>query len=248
MNCDLIWQAEKEKVMKCFEIENLIDLLLDGEAGELQKQELKAHLAVCESCQAKFQLRQQTKNLLKTQPEILPSAAFDRQMLRAFENDFKLTKKKEDNWLMTIFAIPKPIMIGAFAAFIFGLGIMFFLGRLSVSSPPQSNSLAVEKTPQQDEFMTKPTPEIKEVTVTKTEEKIVTKYIKIPVIKEKVVTKNVYLNQPLKTPMKEEKEIMAESDKQKEQKEIVKQFNLKDLQPVANVTYKIIRKVENNER
>lgn len=234
--------------MKCFEIEKQIDLLLDKETDSLQKQELKAHLAACESCQAELELRQKTQSLLKIQPSVLPASSFDNQMMQNFENALKIKQQKENNWLMTIFAIPKPIMLGVLATFIFGLGIMFLLGRLSVASTPHSNSLAVEETPQQVEVLPKPTPEIKEVTVMKIEEKIVTKYVKIPVTKEKIITKHIYLKMPLNLTNKEAKEVLAESDEQNKQEEIAKQFNLKDLQPVANITYKIIRKGENNEK
>lgn len=225
--------------MKCFETEKNIDLLLDDEANDLQKQELKAHLAICESCQAEVQIRQQTQILLKNQPPILPVEEFDKRMLAAFEN--KLQPKNEKSWWSAFFLISKPAF--ALAVAVFGLALAFLLGRMSVASPPNLNAANVEKTPEKIVITVTPTPEIREVVVTKTEEKIVTKYVNVPVVKEKVVEKLVYVEKPSKTKEPTNKTLPT----QNKENYLAEKFNLKDLQPVANVTFQIIKKGENNE-
>jgi hypothetical protein len=44
------------------------------------------------------------------------------------------------------------------------------------------------------------------------------------------------------------KEVQTNTPIEVKDEDIAKQFNLKDLQPVANVSYKIIRKGEDNEK
>ena len=225
--------------MKCFESEKNIDLLLDDEASELVKHELKAHLMICEDCRNELQLRQQSQHLLRNQPPILPTSDFDKRMLAAFEK--KLQPKNEKSWWAAFFLIPKPAF--ALAIAFLGLALAFLLGRMSVASPPQLNVASVEKTPEKIVVTVTPTPEIREVIVTKTQEKVVTKYINVPVVKEKVVEKIVYVNKPSKVKTLKKDNLPIQS----REEYLASRFNLKDLQPVANVTYQIIKKGENNE-
>ena len=123
--------------MKCIEIEKNIDLLLDDEANLLQKQEIKAHLEICNSCQTKFEVLQKTKGLLQQQPVILPSNSFDNRMLQAFENKLNSKPTPKESWFARLFSIPKPAFALMLALFAVGLGLAFLVGRLSVSSPSQ---------------------------------------------------------------------------------------------------------------
>jgi hypothetical protein len=229
--------------MKCFETEKNIDLLLDDEADELQKQELKAHLAICESCQNELQIRQQAQVLLKNQPPILPTTAFDKRMLEAFENTLQAKRKPQKSWFASLFTIPKPLLVSAVALFTLGIGFAFLVGRMSVASPPQLIVSDVQNTSQPTETMVKPTPEIREVVVTKTEEKVVTKYVNVPVVKEKNVERIVYVEKPTGTKKTTNRTLPVQS----KEEFLASRFNLKDLQPIANVTYQIIKKGENNE-
>jgi hypothetical protein len=234
--------------MKCFETEKNIDLLLDDEADELQKQQLKAHLAICESCQNELQIRQQSQILLQNQPPILPTTAFDKRMLALFENTLKAKQKPQKNWFTSLFTLPKPLLVSAAALLTLGIGFAFLVGRMSVASPPQLIISDVQNTSQPTETMVKPTPEIREVVVRKTEEKVITKYVNVPVMKEKIVERIVYLEKPKTTFKEAKKEVQTNTPIEVKDEDIAKQFNLKDLQPVANVSYKIIRKGEDNEK
>lgn len=229
--------------MKCFESEKNIDLLLDDEAGEVEKQELKAHLMICEDCRSELQLRQQSQHLLKNQPPILPTSDFDKRMLAAFEDTLKAKKETQTSWFLSFFSISKPAFALAAVLVLFGLASAFLLGRMSVASPPQLNVSNLEKTPEKVVVTVKPTPEIKEVVVTKTQEKIVTKYVNVPVVKEKVVEKIVYVNKPNQIKETKKQTLSIPS----KETYLAGKFNLKDLQPVANVTFQIIKKGENNE-
>ncbi|MBX7169909.1 MAG: zf-HC2 domain-containing protein [Pyrinomonadaceae bacterium] len=234
--------------MKCIEIENLIDLLLDGEASQLQKQDLKAHLAICPECQTEFEARRQTQGLLQIQPKILPTSDFDNQMLKVFENKLKTKPSANTNWFVNLFAFPKLKFAATAALFMAGIALAFLFGRLSVSSSPQ---IVVS----QGEIMSQPTEKVTatptqkdEVGTTKPEIKTVIKYVNVPVVQEKIVEKSIFREIQKKEVPQTNKEILANSANEKSQEEIAKQFNLRDLQPVANVTYTIIRKGENNEK
>lgn len=223
--------------MKCFETEKNIDLLLDDEANDLQKQELKAHLVICETCQTELQLRQQTQILLKDQPPILPASEFDKRMFAAFENKVKLQGGK--NPWAAFFLIPKPAFAVAIA--LFGLALAFLLGRVSVASPPQINVSNAEKNSEKIIVAVTPTPEIKEVVITKPEIKTVTKYVEIPVIKEKVVEKIVYVEKSSRAKQPKIKTLPIQS------KDEFLAVRIR-LQPIENVTFQIIKKGEDNEK
>lgn len=232
--------------MKCIEIEKNIDLLLDDEANLLQKQEIKTHLEICDSCQTKFEALQKTKALLKEQPAILPSNSFDNRMLQAFENKLNAKPTPKENWFAKFFAIPKPAFALMLALFAIGVGLAFLFGRMSVSSPqPIISNVAknTEKEAKPNEKMVEISPPEKIVNQTK----FITKYVEIPVVKEKVIEKIVYVNEPINIKPKTNKEDLVNETNKKERENIVNQVSLKDLQPVANVTYKIIRRGENNE-
>lgn len=235
--------------MKCFEIEKHIDLLLDEELDSLQKQELKAHLSVCDDCRAELNLRQKTQSLLKIQPSILPASDFDKRMMQVFEAKLKAKPEKEKSWFAAFFSIPKPAFAFGLILFAFGLGLAFLFGRFSVSSPPQivaTSPVNTNSEPKKDEPKMPELNPKQEDLASDSKTRTIIKYVQVFVVKEKIVERIVYVNKPNQKKGIENIDIknpptIAKTDN------IASQFNLKDLQPVANVTYKIIRKGENNE-
>lgn len=237
--------------MKCFEIEKHINLLLDEEINSLQKQELKAHLSLCKDCRAELELRQKTQSLLKIQPSVLPASDFDKRMMQAFEAKLKVKPQKDKSWFAAFFSIPKPAFAFAFILFAFGLALAFLFGRLSVSpttqvvmTPPMPINTSIE--PKKDEPKTPEISPAKEETVSDFKTRTVIKYVEVPVVKEKIVERIVYVNKPNQKKGIENINIknpptIAQNDN------IASQFNLKDLKPMMNVTYQIIKKGENNE-
>lgn len=234
--------------MKCIEIENFIDLILDGEANQLQNNDLKAHLAICSECRTEFEARRQTQSLLQIQPKILPTNDFDNQMLKAFENKLKTKPSAKTNWFVNLFAFPKLKFAATAALFMAGIALAFLFGRLSVSSSPQIVVSQGENMTQPKEKVIATPTQKDEVAITKPEIKTVIKYVNVPVVQEKIVEKSVCRETPKQEFSQTNKEVLAKSANEKSPEEIAKQFNLKDLQPVANVTYTIIRKGENNEK
>lgn len=234
--------------MKCSEVKNFFQPLLDNEIELANKLEIEAHLEVCELCRVDFETLQNTQKLLKKQPQILPTMSFDNRVLQAFETRKSEKLEPPKSWFAGLFAIPKPALGFAVTLFTLALGLTFLLGRMSVSSSPQ---IIAEKTAnsesKQDEIKLSTVKPVKEEVISTPEIKTVIKYVEVPVIKEKIVERIVYLNKPNQKKEIENINIKNPPTIEKNDK-IASQFNLKDLQPVANVTYKIIRKGETNEK
>jgi hypothetical protein len=238
--------------MKCTDFEKTFDLIIDGEADDLQKTRFEIHIANCASCRLDFEHRQTVRKLLKNQTEVLPSSAFDERMMREFAAYQQTKQKIQSNWLTTFVQFLSPSL--RFAAWcgilIFGLGIAFLLGRMSVSQPTQT---ALSGSQNQTNIET---PALKEVVklvelepkiATKTEYK--TRYVEVPIIKKKIVTKVVARGELQAPTNARKKEDFSEANIKNfdNQKEIAEQFNLVNLQPVSNISYKIIKKGDTNE-
>ena len=229
--------------MKCAELEKDIQLLLDDEINSPESRILNAHLKDCHSCRQEFANLRQVRELLKVQPAIVPDEAFDNRMLRTIENHRLFQPPAKQSRFASLLTFPRPIF--AAALFTVGIGLAFLLGRNSVSQIPQPVADASGKQEVRTvEKLVAADPIEKVVTQTK----VITKYIKVPVISEKTVEKKIYFSNSIRPKSNE----IADKEKPenvvgKKQSETAKQFNLKDLQPVANVTYQIIKKGENNE-
>jgi hypothetical protein len=234
--------------MKCIEAGQNIQLLIDDNLERRNEQQLKAHLAGCEACAQELETLKLMKGLLSIQPQILPKTEFDQRMLAAFKDQTIFEPKAEPNWLIALFAISKPAIAFALALFVLGCGLSFLFGRMSVSSFPQ---LTVSDT---ENKQTQPTTtQIKSPDISASEPavnpeiKTVTKYVNVPLIKEKIVRQIVYVNGPHQNIIGSKSVKATASVNSARRQDMAKRLNLKDLQPIANVTYKIIRKGENNE-
>ena len=233
--------------MKCTEFEKSIQMLIDEEIESPQRRLLEEHLTDCRLCGQEFANLQQVGKMLKRQPAILPHDSFDNRILQIIKSHQMFQPQVKTNRFFSLLVFYKPIFAGGL--FAVGIGFAFLLGRVSVSSTSQpigeitvkSEFKTAEKT-----VVTEPVEKI----VTRT--KFVTKYIENPVIKERVIEKKIFINNRLRLELKKPEnigkpEIVAGQANKLKQAGIAKQFNLKDLQPSAKVSYQIIRKGENNE-
>ncbi|MEJ7862964.1 MAG: hypothetical protein WKF90_15145 [Pyrinomonadaceae bacterium] len=232
--------------MKCSEVKNFFQPLLDNEIDLPEKHEIKTHLDICDFCRADFEYLKTTQKLLKKQPQILPKVSFDNQVLQDFENLQSAKQKSRKGGFTGLFSIPKPAL--AFGVLTVALGLTFLLGRMSVTSSPQIIVKQQSANPElkKDEIKPPIVNSVKDKTAASPAIKTVIKYVEVPVVKEKIVERTVYLNKPNQKNRIENINIKNQSMIAKSGN-ITSQFNLKDLQPVANVTYKIIRKGENND-
>ena len=235
--------------MKCADFNEKVNLLLDGEADPLETENLQSHFADCRNCREDFLLQQKTQTLLRIQPPILPSNSFDNKMLRAFENHKKQVVR--ESGFVPWFNFSNPFLKYSLTAavFVLGFGSAFLFGRMSVTPPNNSTALQSEKieTRQNEKQVQPPTGENPNTSspATNIETKIITKYLKVPVVKEKIVEKKVYITKMIKS--EPQSETFAETKTKKDREKFAEQFDLKELQPVSKVSYKIIRKGESNE-
>lgn len=234
--------------MKCSEVKNFFQPLLDNEIELANKLEIKAHIDVCDLCRVDFETLQTTQKLLKKQPPILPTMSFDNRVLQAFENRKTAQQESKKSWFAGLFAIPKPALAFAVGLFALALGLTFLLGRMSVATTTQ---IVMQPTPNVENKQDEPLPQTvnpkkEEVAMATPEVRTVTKIVQVPVVKEKIVERIVYVTKPNQNKGIENIKIknpptIAQNDN------IASQFNLKTLKPVMNVTYQIIKKGENNE-
>lgn len=237
--------------MKCVESNEKLNLMLDGEAGEKESQAIQLHLENCPLCRSDLLARRTAQQLLKLQPPILPDDSFDRRMMRAFENHGKIAATPAKSVFAKWFAFTNPLAkFGLTAAvFAFGFGFAFLFGRMSVSanlnavssSPVKIVSARIENQKSTDQNSDRQNISPVE------KEKTVVKYIKIPVIREKIVEKKIYINANSNPVPNQPIDTFANTEITRSDEKTAAQFNLKNLQPVADISYKIIRKGATNE-
>lgn len=222
--------------MKCVEFEKRIDLMIDSELNSLQKQEVEQHFEQCQSCRKSYQILQKTKATLKTQSQLLPTAFLDNRILQAFENHHQPPKKIA---FWQNYFPPIPAFATISALFVFGLLGAFWLGKTTTSPKVITETVTIEKIV--------PTVEKKIVELPKPETLIITKYVKVPVIKEKEVVKVVRiekLTRKVTNSPNEEKELIDYLDKTNA---LVTKVNLEQFQPISELKVRIVRKGEINE-
>ena len=228
----------------CNENEKLHELI-DGELDPAEKVKFEKHLSVCHECRNLFDPIHQNRTFFIAQPPILPDAKFDRVMLDLIER--KNAKNAEKIGFFTIFST-LPLKHG-FASLIAVMALIaaFQFGKMSASNIP---SAEITQTPpvENDSDRASVTKEAivlqpqKEIV---TQIKTVTKYVEVPVIKKIKEERIIYVDKSENAVVKNE--ILPEKRSEFKQEALAKQFNLKDLQPVGEVSYQIIRKGENNE-
>lgn len=237
--------------MKCINIEQKLNELLDGEIGLSEKATVEKHLESCDSCRNSFANMQIISGNMKQNLAVSAPNLLDKKVLNAFQ-DFQNEKlaeiPTEERQTQKIgwFGIPK--FAFAAALILFGLiGITAFqIGKISASevtiiSPEIKANETVNDLP------SKVVAENKEPNVENDEK---TKIIEIPVIKEKIVTRTIYVDRE-KTEKKENvtrpsfnrnDDVAMESSIN--ENGFVTQTNLKGFQPVSDLKVKITKKEE----
>jgi hypothetical protein len=177
--------------MQCVEVEKFVNRLVDDELDLPVKKSVQAHLDECRSCERFFENTQSVGGILRNcLPPIAPSSRLDALVMEAFYSKQKQPiSNAPQSWLHMIFGwfvIPRPIAF-AFTAVIFAalLGLTFQLGRISATdvqmTMPTDNSAALQMQPS-----VKIPPVVAETPAIK--------IVEVPVIREKIVTRFVYLN------------------------------------------------------
>ena len=215
--------------MNCVEVKDHLDTFLDEETDSISGKEIARHLGVCDLCRAEFAELDFVSSLLKKELPASPAKELDVRIINAFRHHHK--QKSSPNWsaIFALFFAPKPIY--ALLTLCFLTGLAFLIGRMTappreiiVASPPQ----IIEKEVPREvvKYVEKPTPQI----------------IEIPT--KKIVTRTIYRTLERKNGTyfgNNLPENISDSA-------VSTQFDLKDFQPLGEITPRIMKKGETNEK
>lgn len=224
--------------MNCTETRKNIEALLDGELDDRQKDAVEHHLWTCPPC---LKLREQTASLsklLQTAEIAVPSAELDRRLMQSFQQH----QAKKSSWQRAFFGglmIPKPI----FAAFLISataaLWLAFQIGKIS-SSTVSMNA-----------------PEIIVNQISPTETEIQTVTVEVPVVREKIVRRTVYVSERKNNQTEKKKSkslnILRRNDSPLYSSTVAENSYLTDVslqgfEPSAEIGAKIIKGVKEDEK
>ena len=241
--------------MDCERVSLLIEEFYDGELDLHLKSRVEEHIAVCSFCSAEFyKVRSLDQLLEKSSAPPPPSAMLDQKLMEAFQQNQKALKSPA--WWHRIFAgslsIPKPAFAAAVIMVAAAIAAANIIGRYAVtpsnvSSIPAASSPAVS-TPLPPEIIEK------------------TKIVEVPVIRERVVTRVVYVERQSNESNNSQKSLLADDrtggNKQKqnltkeetnsainvEAGEYVTRGNLSGFQPIAELKTRIIQESKQDEK
>jgi hypothetical protein len=244
--------------MKCVEVEKQIDSLLDGEVNSVVRKEIECHLKECRVCgQIYEKLRAVNELLMKSVP--VP----DPKRLDAFVMDafYRHQNKKQEiikngDWRTALFKLIRMHKTAAAVAallFAASVGLAFQLGRITAASPQATSprgETAAQPAARENNASVSPV----ETTSSIKNEAPVTKYIRIPVIREKIVNRIVYADKSQKR-QKEDRVPPVIPEKNNltlkssiRQNEFLTEVNLKGFQTISDAKTRIIRKGEIDEK
>ncbi len=240
--------------MKCVEVEKHIDSFIDDELSPLHRRNVEFHLKKCPVCEETFESLKALRRIVGKEISVSASSQLDGRVMQAFSQHY--SKKPKKSWWAVVFGqivIPKPALAFALLTFAAFTGLAFQLGKMTATDVRLEMPIT--------ETVNLPTqisePNLSSKFVQETEDKIfnapIIKFIEVPIIKEKVVTRVVYVNKSLK-----ENSIKVNSIKPKadnfalnssvNENRYSTQVNLKEFQPVAEIKTKIIKKDEYYEK
>jgi hypothetical protein len=239
--------------MKCVEVEKHIDSFIDNELRSSLGRKVELHLKECSVCEETFESLQALRRIVGKEISVSASSQLDGRVMQAFSQHHS---KQRKSWWSVVFGqivIPKPAIALALLTFAVFTGLAFQLGKMSATDIRLELPLIeMVNLPPQISEQNLPSKFGKE-----TEEKTINdsniRFIEVPVIKEKIVTRVVYVTKPLK-----ENAVKVSSTESKpdnftlnssvNENRYSTQVDLKEFQPVAEIKTKIIKKDENYEK
>jgi hypothetical protein len=243
--------------MKCIEVENQIYSLLDGEVNSINREKVEHHLKECRLCgQIHEKLRAVDELLMKSVPVPDPKRMDESVMNAFYLRQGKKQEIRENVYWWTALSklnlIPKTAMALAALLFVVSVGLAFQLGRITATD--------IQAALPQTEKVGHPVLKENNAPVSPVEtnsniknEVPVTKFIRIPIIKEKIVNRIVYVDKSQKkeresrTPsvMSERNNLALKSSIRKT--DFLTEANLKGLQVISDSKTRIIKRGETDE-
>ncbi len=240
--------------MKCVEIKKQIDSFIDDELSPSLRREVELHLKECPFCEKTLQELQTVGAILKKDISVPAFSRLDGRMLKAFSRHH--AEKSKPKWWTVFygqFIIPKPIVALALLTFAVFTGLAFQLGKITAtdirSELPVSESVNLSAQPSELNLPSK----LDKESEAKTSDAPVVKFIEVPIVKEKVVTRVVYVTKPRKKAAIEARLVESKINNfalnnSVNENRYSTQVNLKEFKPVAEMKTQIIKKDENYEK
>ena len=249
--------------MKCVELEKQIDSFIDDELSPSLRNKVEFHLKECRLCGETLKRLQALRGILRKDISVSASSQLDGHVMEAFSRQH--AEKGQTKWWAVLagqVVIPKPAAALALLMFAVFTGLAFQLGKMAATDI--RSVLPITETVNQSPATSEPN--LPSESVKESEDKTVNasviKFIEVPVIKEKIVTRVVYVNKSLKevyvNKSLKETDSKVRSAKSKpgsfalnssvNENRFSTQVNLKEFQPVAEIKTQIIKKDENYEK
>lgn len=243
--------------MNCIEIEKQIDSLIDSDIYSVIEEEIKNHLKECLICEQKYEKLFAVNRVLSSAASVPNSKNFDARVMNAFRHyhSKKPETKETIGWItrLTGFAVlPKIATAVPALLFIVTAVTAFQIGRISATDVhiaiTSSEDNRYPASGLNDERISSNESQQNENT-----NKTDTKFLNVPVVKERFIKRIVYVNSESKRlqrkntgstiPQKDNlaiKSLMLRN-------EYLTEVNLKGFQLISNSKVRIIKKGENDE-
>ncbi|MDQ3713355.1 MAG: zf-HC2 domain-containing protein [Acidobacteriota bacterium] len=228
--------------MNCIETKRNIEALLDNELDDELKDKVEHHLWACSMCR---KLREQTASLsclLQVSRAALPAADFDKRMMKSFRRHHAAASQSW--WRRVVFGslvVPKPAFATLLILVLAGLWLAFQIGKISSSTVS----------------MTAPFINTNEIFIP-AETTIQTVMVEVPVIKEKTVTRMIYVREQRNNKNEKNEKNKSSADSQQNNLPLYSStvadngyftdVSLKGFQPSAEINAKIIKEVKEDEK
>ncbi len=175
--------------MNCQEVKLRLEAFHDGFADSDSSSRIGKHIAGCAVCNDDLRQLQELKTILRRSYVPAPSAALARGLIEAFHEEHKQSTETIPWWKRAFgssVAIPVPALAAAIIVFAIGIAAANIIGR-NAAIVDGSNSSSAASTPVIS-LISAP-PEIIEQT----------KIVEVPVIRERIVTRVVYVERQGRT-------------------------------------------------
>ncbi len=227
--------------MNCNETKENIEALLDDELDEAQKDAIEHHLWVCPDCRDLRERMSSLSSLLKVSQSDLPSAELDKRVMKSFRNHHASRHIWWGHMIFGALVIPKPAFAVGLLLALAGLWTAFQIGKIS-SSTISMASPSIQT--------------VIEIPVEAPAEKtILTVIVEVPVVKEKIVTRTVFVREQ-KSNKNEKNKTSADSRQNNlplysstvADNGYFTDVSLKGFEPSAEISAKIIKEVKEDEK
>jgi hypothetical protein len=227
--------------MNCAEAKENIDSLIDGELYGPKSDSVEDHFKLCSSCLEIKDEHILLSKVLRTSETVRPTKALDDRVLHAFRQHRE--KKAHPSWRKTVFgalAIPKPVFAALLVLAVAAPWIAFQIGKIDgarIQGPvPDAATASTLPVQESAESGTK------------------TVVVEVPVVKEKIVTRTIYVQGSNKNrKSRGEKDDASESNVLPSYNSVAHRgyftdLDLKGFRPPAEIGVQIIKEVKPNEK